>query len=188
MSTVDPRYAEYLEREYAEEARKAAELDLANQRAQFAIGLRGQGQGAAATPAKAPQPPPLELPSNLTFAELKEKISSAIADYKQREADLIKIRASLRAAQVKEAAAIRKSLENDSPEILDEISRARLEAETASRRIAVAEKAFAAEGLTTVTQLLNAGQAMLVKRISELSTERTRRITRSWSPNWMLRP
>jgi hypothetical protein len=175
MSNVDPAtYEKLVAQENAAAMRKAAELDLANQRAMHAAGLRRQG--AAAAP-KAPQyrePAALELPSNLTFEELQERISSALADYKQREADLIKIRESLRKAQVKEAAAVQRSLRNDDAKILDEISRARLEAETASRRITVGEQAFAAEGLTTVTQLLQAGQAMLIKRISELSTERTR--------------
>jgi hypothetical protein len=165
----DQAYTKFLEQENAAAMRKAEEVAMANQRDQLTAGL--QRQGAAAAP-KAPQyleSPSLELSSKLIFEELKERISSALADYKQREADLIKIRKSLRKAQVKEAAAVQKSLKDDSAKILDEISRARIEAETASRRITVAEQAFAAEGLTTVAQLVQAGQAMLTKRISALN-------------------
>jgi hypothetical protein len=93
-------YAEYLEKEYAEAARKAHELLMANQLAQLKAGSPATKE-AAAPYLKLPE---LELPS--TAPELRKALEAAIANYRKTIENARSFETKLREAGRAEAAAV----------------------------------------------------------------------------------
>jgi hypothetical protein len=125
--------------------------------------VQDQEQEPAPVQEAAPEP---------TFQELREEISTALSDYKKRQAAVAGIREDLSKARKQEAQLLQKSLTDDSQKVIDGIARARVEIEVASRRATVAEQSLA--GLEGITGPMIRLRNKIVQQLRDLSAQRTR--------------
>jgi hypothetical protein len=177
VSNVDPRYAEYLEKEYAAEARRAQEIAMANQLAQFNPGS-SVTKKAAPEADHYPEPPARQLPS--TAPELRKELEKALADYHQAIEHVKSFEAKLREAREAEATAVTDD-SGDEKRIVKAVTESQGLQAVYSRRLQLAQEkvptAFAA-----IPVIVRALAQELTNRCYALAAERVARYRTVFRP------
>jgi hypothetical protein len=170
MSDVDPAYAQYLEKDYAEEARKAQEIAFANQVNQL-------GQLKATSPQPVPKAEYLELPERelpSTALELRQELEAAIANYHQAIENAKGFEAKLREARKAEAIALTDDSNADEKRIVKAVSESQGLQSVFSRRLELAKRKVP-EAFAEIPHIARGLVQNLVNRCFALAAERAAR-------------